>query len=82
MLERARLSRDKIKAQAAIASKKRTWNLGTSLKSYIDPRVYYEWGQQVDYDVLEKYYPKALRRKFAWVRNEEQMEADAEETAS
>jgi hypothetical protein len=36
----------------------------------------------VDYDVLEKYYPKALRRKFAWVRNEEQMEADAEETAS
>jgi DNA topoisomerase-1 len=81
MLHRARLSRDKIKAQAAIASKKRTWNLGTSLKSYIDPRVYYEWGQQVDYDVLEKYYPKALRRKFAWVRNEEQVEAEGEETA-
>ncbi|MGD9047422.1 MAG: DNA topoisomerase I [Anaerolineae bacterium] len=82
MLERARLSRDKIKAQAAIASKKRTWNLGTSLKSYIDPRVYYEWGQQVDYDVLEKYYPKALRRKFAWVRNEERMEAEGEEPTS
>jgi DNA topoisomerase-1 len=72
MLERARLSRDKIKAQYSIASKKRTWNLGTSLKSYIDPRVYYQWGQQVDYDVLEKYYPKALRRKFAWVKSEEQ----------
>ena len=70
MLERARLSRDKIKAQASMAAKKRTWNLGTSLKSYIDPRVYYEWGQQVEYDVLEKYYPKALRRKFAWVRGE------------
>ena len=69
MLHRARLSRDKIKAQYSIASKKRTWNLGTSLKSYIDPRVYYEWGQQVDYDVLEKYYPKALRRKFAWVKD-------------
>mgnify|MGYP001826072233 CR=1 FL=1 len=68
MLQRARLSRDKIKAQYSIASKKRTWNLGTSLKSYIDPRVYHEWGQQVDYDVLEKYYPKALRRKFAWVK--------------
>ena len=68
MLHRARLSRDKVKAQYSIASKKRTWNLGTSLKSYIDPRVYHEWGQQVDYDVLEKYYPKALRRKFAWVR--------------
>jgi DNA topoisomerase-1 len=69
MLERARMSRDKIKIQAAIAAKKRTWNLGTSLKSYIDPRVYHEWGQQVDYDVLERYYPKALRRKFAWVKN-------------
>jgi DNA topoisomerase-1 len=72
MLERARISRDKIKAQSSIAYKKRTWNLGTSLKSYIDPRVYYEWGQQVDYDVLEKYYPKALRRKFAWVTTEAQ----------
>jgi DNA topoisomerase-1 len=78
MLARARLSRDKIKAQAAIASKKRTWNLGTSLKSYIDPRVYYEWGQQVEYDVLERYYPKALRRKFAWVRDEGQAEPDPE----
>jgi hypothetical protein len=70
MLHRARISRDKVKAQYSIASKKRTWNLGTSLKSYIDPRIYHEWGQQVDYDVLEKYYPKALRRKFAWVKDE------------
>ena len=77
MLERARLRRDKIKTQASIASKKRTWNLGTSLKSYIDPQVYYEWGQRTDYDVLEKYYPKALRRKFAWVRHDTQEDADA-----
>jgi DNA topoisomerase-1 len=78
MLERTVLSREKIRAQATIAAKKRTWNLGTSLKSYIDPRVYYEWGQQVDYDVLERYYPKALRGKFAWVRNEAQDESDLE----
>ncbi len=78
MLERARLRRDKIKTQSSIAAKKRTWNLGTSLKSYIDPRVYSEWGQRIDYDVLEQYYPKALRRKFAWVRNEMQEEADTE----
>jgi DNA topoisomerase-1 len=69
-VEKARIALGKIKAQAAIAAKKRTWNLGTSLKSYIDPRVYYEWGQEVDYDVLEKYYPSALRRKFAWVRDD------------
>jgi DNA topoisomerase-1 len=68
-LARAKLALNKIKTQASIAAKKRTWNLGTSLKSYIDPRVYYEWGQDVDYDVLERYYPKALRQKFAWVRN-------------
>jgi hypothetical protein len=42
------------------------------LKSYIDPRVYYQWGQQVGYDVLENYYPTALRRKFAWVRSQAQ----------
>ena len=69
MLYRARIARDKVKAQYSIATKKRTWNLGTSLKSYIDPRVYHQWGKQVDYDVLQKYYPKALRRKFNWVKD-------------
>jgi DNA topoisomerase-1 len=67
-LARAQIAVGKIKAQAMIAGKKRTWNLGTSLKSYIDPRVYYHWGQEVDYDVLNKYYPTILQRKFAWVR--------------
>jgi DNA topoisomerase-1 len=69
-LEKARTALGKVKAQADIAARKRTWNLGTSLKSYIDPRVYYAWGQQVDYDVMERYYPKALRQKFAWVQDE------------
>jgi DNA topoisomerase-1 len=69
-LERAQHAVGKIKAQTKVAAQKRTWNLGTSLKSYVDPRVYHRWGQQVEYDVLERYYPKALRRKFAWVREE------------
>jgi DNA topoisomerase-1 len=55
-------------SQTAIAAKARTWNLGTSLKSYIDPRVYQVWGRQVGYDVLGCYYPKTLQRKFAWVK--------------
>jgi DNA topoisomerase-1 len=67
---RAQIALGKIKAQAMIAGKKRTWNLGTSLKSYIDPRVYHRWGQEVDYDVLSRYYPTILQRKFAWVRQE------------
>ncbi|RLC74027.1 MAG: hypothetical protein DRJ03_24185 [Chloroflexi bacterium] len=77
-LARARVARDKAKTKDTIAVKKRTWNLGTSLKSYIDPRVFYEWGEQVDYDVLERYYPKALRSKFAWARGQERADGSTE----
>ena len=69
-LQRARLAEGKIRAQMLVRSMVRTWNLNTSLKSYIDPRVYYAWGQSVDYDVIERYYPKTLRRRFAWVRGD------------
>jgi len=78
MLERAQNSAGKIKAQMRVAGQKRTWNLGTSLKSYIDPRVYYRWGQQVEYDVLERYYPKALRRRLDWIREASETEAEGE----
>jgi len=67
-LQKAKDARNKLQAQTVIATKTRTWNLSTSLKSYIDPRVYYQWGQQVEYDVLEHFYPKKLRQKFAWVK--------------
>ncbi|MHB1356369.1 MAG: DNA topoisomerase I [Anaerolineae bacterium] len=70
--ERARLAVGKITAQMEITQQKRTWNLGTSLKSYIDPRVYHHWGESVQYDVIAKYYPTILQRKFAWVRLEEE----------
>jgi DNA topoisomerase-1 len=68
-VQRTRDGIGKIEAQMELANHKRTWNLGTSLKSYIDPRVYVRWGEQVEYDVLEKYYPKTLRRKFAWAKS-------------
>jgi DNA topoisomerase-1 len=68
-VERSERALGKLQTQMAINSEKRSWNLNTSLKSYIDPRVCYHWGQRVDYDVLERYYPKTLRRKFAWVRS-------------
>jgi DNA topoisomerase-1 len=41
------------------------WNLGTSLKNYIDPRVTVKFCQEVDYD-WKAYYPKTLVTKFAW----------------
>lgn len=72
-LENAEYALGALKARVAIAARNRTWNLGTSLKSYIEPRVYYQWGRRVGYEVLDKYYPKTLARKFAWVKKEEEI---------
>ncbi|MFX0168926.1 MAG: DNA topoisomerase I [Candidatus Hodarchaeota archaeon] len=69
-LARAIDAKAKVKDQIDLAKKTRTWNLGTSLKSYIDPRIYRDWGHQVDYD-WKAFYPKTLQRKFAWVDQEE-----------
>jgi DNA topoisomerase-1 len=41
------------------------WNLGTSLRNYIDPRVTVEFCRKVSYD-WHGYYPKTLVGKFAW----------------
>ncbi len=46
----------------------RDYNLRTSLKSYIDPRVYYSWGKEKDFD-WKLFYPKTLQTKFSWVEN-------------
>jgi DNA topoisomerase-1 len=72
--EKKRIALGKLKTQIAIAAKNRTWNLGTSQKSYIDPRTFYNWGVEVEYDVLKKYYSRTLQRKFQWVRAGEEPE--------
>jgi DNA topoisomerase-1 len=46
------------------------YNLGTSLKSYIDPTAYVQWAKKVDFD-LEKFYPATLRKKFSWALGQE-----------
>ena len=43
----------------------REYNLGTSLKSYIDPTAYVKWAKKVKFDI-EKFYPTTLRSKFSW----------------
>ncbi len=68
--EKANVALGKVRAQMSIAMENRFWNLTTSQKSYIDPRVFYRWGLKVDYDVLEKYYSRTLRTKFQWVKSE------------
>jgi DNA topoisomerase-1 len=58
-----RLEKTRIDVELTKATKE--YNLGTSLKSYVDPRVYVRWSSQVDFN-LEKFYPKNLRNKYSW----------------
>jgi len=61
---------EKTKLQIKAKELTRDYNLGTSLKSYIDPRVYFEWGKKVNYD-WRNYYSKTLEKKFSWVDPEQ-----------
>jgi DNA topoisomerase-1 len=56
---------EKAKRDMELTSLTKEYNLGTSLKSYIDPTAYLKWGNSVDFS-LEKFYPKTLRKKFSW----------------
>jgi DNA topoisomerase-1 len=55
----------------------REYNLGTSLKSYIDPTAYVKWAKKVKFDI-EKFYPKTLRSKFSWALEQKKTEASCE----
>jgi DNA topoisomerase-1 len=46
--------------------KTKDYNLNTSLKNYIDPRIYKSWCDYVGLD-WEKLYSTSLQRKFSWV---------------
>ncbi|MFW9809037.1 MAG: DNA topoisomerase I [Candidatus Thorarchaeota archaeon] len=66
-VQKAELAKRKIEVDFALAKDSRTWNLGTSLKSYIHPKVVYKWCNKVDYD-WRKVYTKTLQRKFeGWI---------------
>ena len=58
-----RIDRSKLDIQLTRLTKE--YNLGTSLKSYIDPTAYVKWAKKVKFDI-EKFYPKTLRDKFNW----------------
>ena len=63
------------KASLQIKAKELTkdYNLNTSLKSYIDPRIYYDWSKKVDYN-WRRYYSKSLQKKYSWIDPEPQKE--------
>jgi DNA topoisomerase-1 len=71
--QRDRQAIEKQRLQIEAQQETRDYNINTSLKSYIDPRIYYDWGKRVDYD-WKKYYAKTLQSKFSWVENGQEEE--------
>jgi DNA topoisomerase-1 len=67
--QRDKAAMEKLKLRIEARKETRDYNLATSLKSYIDPRIYYEWGKQFDYD-WKRYYSRTLQRKFSWVETD------------
>jgi DNA topoisomerase-1 len=61
---------EKSKLDVKLSEETKEYNLGTSLKSYIDPMTYVKWAEQVEFP-LEKFYPKTLRKKFSWALGRE-----------
>ena len=60
---------EKLQLQVNLSEKTRDYNLGTSLRNYIDPRIFKAWTNEVGAE-WEKLYTSALQKKFLWVQNE------------
>jgi DNA topoisomerase-1 len=69
----------KVKMDIQLAVKTRDYNLNTSLKNYIDPRIYKAWCDYVGLD-WTKLYTKSLQRKFEWVEKSRTEWVAAKET--
>jgi len=59
---------EKLKLQIDLTQKTKDYNLGTSLRNYIDPRIFKSWTDEMGAD-WEKLYTAALQKKFLWVKN-------------
>jgi len=58
---------EKLQVQIDLTQKTRDYNLGTSLRNYIDPRIFKTWTDEVGAE-WEKLYTSALQKKFLWVK--------------
>lgn len=67
--ERKLQSIEKIKLQIDLKERTKDYNIGTSLRNYIDPRIFKSWSDEVNAE-WEKLYTKALQKKFTWVKSE------------
>ena len=74
--ERSRRSKetiDRMSFQVEAQEITRDYNLGTSLKNYIDPRIYYDWGRSISFN-WRSYYPATLQKKFSWIEEQQEEE--------
>jgi DNA topoisomerase I len=62
---RLRERRKKLELDIKLQERTRDYNLNTSLRNYIDPRVYKGWANKAEFD-WTSVYPKTLQRKFLW----------------
>jgi len=67
-IQKSRLEQrlEKLEMQLRLQKNTRDYNLGTSLRNYIDPRVMKAWMGYVGLD-WKKIYTSTLQRKFKWV---------------
>jgi len=57
---------EKLEFQLRLQQETKDYNLGTSLRNYIDPRVFKSWCEFVNLD-WTKIYTSTLQRKFMWI---------------
>ena len=57
---------EKLQMQLVLQQETRDYNLGTSLRNYIDPRIMKAWLNYIELD-WTKIYTSTLQRKFKWV---------------
>jgi DNA topoisomerase-1 len=55
----------KLELDVKLQERTRDYNLNTSLRNYIDPRVYKNWANRAEFD-WASIYPRTLQRKFLW----------------
>jgi DNA topoisomerase-1 len=70
-----------LKLRLAQMKLSKKWNLGTSLRNYIDPRVSVAFCQKVGYD-WKSYYPKTLVTKFAWAEEKREDNGDSKDSSN
>jgi len=69
--EKSEARAEKLRLDVDFAGRTRDYNIGTSLRNYIDPRVFKSWMDEVD-GQWPKLYTASLARKFGWVQGAEE----------